>query len=149
MLKAYKSEEVFQALNTVAPYDWRKFWQERRTSLSAQAPLNGIEAGGWRLVYSDKRNLPIDVAAKEEKRCNERFSIGLLLDNDGRIVDVVANSPADVAKLAPSMKIVAVNSRVFSLDCLREAIKAAPEPGAGPLELIGTNSDYYQTVHID
>jgi predicted metalloprotease with PDZ domain len=149
MLKTYTSDEVFQTLNTVAPYDWRKFWQDRLTSLSPHAPLNGIEAGGWRLVYSDKRNLPMDAAAKEKKRCNERFSIGLLLDNDGGIVDVVANSPADVAKLGPSMKIVAVNSRTFSVDRLREAIKAAAEPGAGPIELIVTNSDYYQTVRID
>jgi len=148
-LKTYTSDEVFQTLNTVAPYDWRKFWQDRLTSHSPHAPLNGIETGGWRLVYSDKRNLPMDVAAKEKKRCNERFSIGLLLDNDGGIVDVVANSPADVAKLGPSMKIVAVNSRTFSVDRLREAIKAAAEPGADPIELIVTNSDYYQTVHID
>jgi predicted metalloprotease with PDZ domain len=149
MLKTYTADEVFQTLNTVAPYDWRTFWQDRLNSLSPHAPLNGIEAAGWRLVYSDKRNLPMDVAAKEKKRANERFSIGLLLDGDGAIVDVVANSPADVAKLAPSMKVVAVNSRTYSVDRLREAIKAAAEPGANPIELIVTNSDYYQTVHLD
>ena len=149
MLKTYTADEVFQTLNTVAPYDWRTFWQDRLSSLSPHAPLNGIETAGWRLVYSDKRNLPMDVAAKEKKRANERFSIGLLLDDDGAIVDVVANSPADVAKLAPSMKVVAVNSRTYSVDRLREAIKAAAEPGANPIELIVTNSDYYQTVHLD
>ena len=65
------------------------------------------------------------------------------------IVDVVANSPADVAKLAPSMKIVAVNSRAFSVDRLREAIKGTAHPESAPIELIVTNSDYYETVHID
>ena len=100
-------------------------------------------------MYSDKRNLSVDVAAKEKKRANERFSIGVLLDGDGGIVDVVANSPADLAKLAPSMKIVAVNARTYSVDRLREAIKAAAEPGGNPIELIVTNSDYYQTVHLD
>ena len=149
MLKTYTSDEVFQTLNNVAPYDWRKFWQERLTTLSPHAPLNGIEAAGWRLVYSEKRNLPLDLTAKEKKRINERFSIGLILDSDGTIVDVVANSPADIAKLAPSMKIVAVNSRTYSVDRLREAIKAAAEPGSDPIELIVTNSDYYQTVHLD
>jgi predicted metalloprotease with PDZ domain len=149
MLKTYTADEVFQTLNSVAPYDWRTFWQDRLNSLSPHAPLNGIETAGWRLVYSDKRNLPMDVGAKEKKRANERFSIGLLLDGDGAIVDVVANSPADVAKLAPSMKVVAVNSRTYSVDRLREAIKAAAKPGANPIELIVTNSDYYQTVHLD
>ena len=148
-LKTYTFDEVIQTLNSVAPYDWRKFWLTRLQSTSPHAPLNGIEAAGWKLVYSDKRNLPLDVGAKEKKRCNERFSIGLLLDEDGTIVDVVANSPADVAKLAPSMKIVAVNSRAFSVDRLREAIKGTAHPESAPIELIVTNSDYYETVHID
>jgi predicted metalloprotease with PDZ domain len=149
MLKTYTFDEVIQTLNSVAPYDWRKFWLTRLNSTSPHAPLNGIEAGGWKLVYSDKQNLPLDVAAKEKKRCNERLSIGLLLDEDGTIVDVAANSPADVAKLAPSMKIVAVNSRAFSADRFREAIKGAAKSESAPIELIVTNSDYYETVHID
>ena len=149
MVKTYTFDEVIQTLNSVAPYDWRTFWLTRLNSTSPHAPLNGIEAAGWKLVYSDKRNLPVDIGAKEKKRCNERFSIGLLLDEDGMIVDVVANSPADVAKLAPSMKIVAVNSRAFSVDRLREAIKGTAHPESAPIELIVTNSDYYETVHID
>src|SRR5260370_40776220 len=104
MLKTYTSDEVFQTLNTVAPYDWRKFWQDRLTSLSPHAPLNGIEAGGWRLVYSDKRNLPMDVASNDKKRYNERFSIGLLHDNDGASVDVVSHIRAYVSNLSSSMK---------------------------------------------
>jgi predicted metalloprotease with PDZ domain len=149
MLKTYTFDDVMQTLNSVAPYDWRKFWLTRLSSTSPHAPLNGIEASGWKLVYSDKPNLPLDVAAKEKKRCNERLSIGLLLDEDGTIVDVAANSPADVAKLAPSMKIVAVNSRTFSADRFRESIKAAAKSESAPIELIVTNSDYYETVHID
>jgi predicted metalloprotease with PDZ domain len=149
MLKTYTFDDVMQTLDSVAPYDWRKFWLTRLNSTSPHAPLNGIEASGWKLVYSDKPNLPLDVAAKEKKRCNERLSIGLLLDEDGTIVDVAANSPADVAKLAPSMKIVAVNSRAFSADRFREAIKGAAKSESTPIELIVTNSDYYETVHID
>jgi predicted metalloprotease with PDZ domain len=148
MLKTYTFDEVIQTLNSVAPYDWRKFWLSRLKSTSPRAPLNGIEAAGWKLVYSDKRNLPLDVAAKQRKRCNERYSIGLLLDEDGTITDVIADSPADVAKLAPNMKIVAVNSRTFSVDRLRDAIKGTAHSDA-PIELIVTNSDYYETVHID
>ncbi len=77
------------------------------------------------------------------------MSIGLLLDEDGTITDVAANSPADIAKLAPSMKVVAVNSRAYSVDRLREAIKDATKSESAPIELIVTNSDYYETVHID
>ncbi|MBV8277965.1 MAG: M61 family peptidase [Verrucomicrobia bacterium] len=149
MLKTYTFDDVIETLNSVAPYDWRRFWLTRLNSISQHAPLNGIEAAGWKLFYSDKRNLPLDVAAKERKHCNERYSIGLLFDEDGTIVDVVANSAADVAKLAPGMKIVAVNSRAFSVERLREAIKGTAHSESAPIELILTNSDYYETVHLD
>jgi predicted metalloprotease with PDZ domain len=149
MVKTYTLDDVIETLNSVAPYDWRKFWLTRLSSTSPHAPMNGIEASGWKLVYSDKPNLPQDVAAKERKRCNELFSIGLLLDEDGSIIDVAANSPSDVAKLSPSMKVVAVNSRTFSVERLRDAITGAAKSGSDPIELIVTNSDYYETVHID
>ena len=149
MLKTYTFDDVIQTLNSVAPYDWQKFWLTRLNSTSPHAPLNGITAAGWKLVYSDKRNLPMDVAAREKKRCNELLSIGLLLDEDGTITDVAANSPADIAKLAPSMKVVAVNSRAYSVDRLRGAIKDATKSESAPIELIVTNSDYFETVHID
>ena len=47
------------------------------------------------------------------------------------------------------MKIVAVNSRAFSVDRLREAIKGTTRPDSAPIQLIVTNSDYYETVRID
>jgi predicted metalloprotease with PDZ domain len=149
MVKTYTFDEVVQTLNTVAPYDWRKFWVDRLNSTSPRAPLGGVEASGWRLVYSEKRNLPLDVIAKTKKRSDERFSIGLLLDDDGTIVDVLAHSSADLAKMAPSMKIIAVNSRSFSVERLQEAIKAAAQPNAGPIELIVIDSDYFETIHLD
>ena len=149
MVKTYTFDDVIQTLNSVVPYDWRKFWVDRLNSTSPQALLTGIEAAGWRLTYSEKRNLPRDVVAKFKKRSDERFSIGLLLDDDGTIVDVIANSPAGIAKLAPSMKIIAVNSRGFSPERMRQAIKSTAQPNPTPIELIVTNSDYFETVHID
>jgi predicted metalloprotease with PDZ domain len=149
MVKTYTFEDIIETLNTVAPYDWRKFWTERLTSTSAHAPMNGLQSAGWRLTYSDQRNRSLDVSSQEHRRCDETYSLGLLLDENGVIVDVVGNGPADVARLSPAMKIIAVDSRGYSTERLRDAIKSAALPGSGPIELIVNNSDHFETVRID
>ena len=73
-----------------------------------------------------------------------RFSIGLSLDDKGRIVDVVMNGIAWKAGITPAMELVAVNGRKFTPDILREALKAAK--GSGPnIELLVANGDFYKT----
>jgi hypothetical protein len=53
MVKPYTFDDVVNALNQVAPYDWRGFWTERLTNHGPGAPLTGIEASGWKLVYDE------------------------------------------------------------------------------------------------
>src|SRR5437660_582653 len=53
MVKTYSFDDVVDGLNQVAPYDWRAFWTERLTNHGPGAPLGGIEASGWKVVYDD------------------------------------------------------------------------------------------------
>jgi predicted metalloprotease with PDZ domain len=55
-LKTYTFDDVVNALNQVAPYDWRKFWTDRLTNHGPGAPLTGIEDSGWKLVYDENRS---------------------------------------------------------------------------------------------
>ena len=55
-MKTYSFEDVLNTLNQVAPYDWRGFWMERLGNHGPGAPLGGIEASGWKLVYDDVRS---------------------------------------------------------------------------------------------
>ena len=52
-LKTYTFDDVVNALNQVAPYDWRGFWTERLTNHGPGAPLGGIEGSGWKVVYDE------------------------------------------------------------------------------------------------
>src|SRR5205814_2630774 len=45
----YTYDDVVNALNAVAPSDWRAFFDTRLHSLSPHAPLGGITGSGWRL----------------------------------------------------------------------------------------------------
>ena len=75
-------------------------------------------------------------------------SIGLDLREDGVITDTVEGMPAALAGIGPGMKLVAVNSRQYTPEVLRDALKAGKN-GTAPLELLVENTDYYKTYKLD
>ena len=64
------------------------------------------------------------------------------------LADVIPDSPAAKAGLGPGMKVVAVGGRRFTLDALRDAVKAT-KTGTGPLEVIAANADFFGTYRLD
>jgi predicted metalloprotease with PDZ domain len=148
MVKPYVFDDVINALNQVAPYDWRGFWTERLTTHNANAPLGGIEGSGWKVVYDDKRSETVKDSEENGKAMDASYSIGLLLKEEGGIVDTIEGSPAALAGIGPGMKLVAVNGRAFSTDVLRDALLAG-KTGSEPLELLIENTEYYKTYKLD
>jgi predicted metalloprotease with PDZ domain len=145
-VKPYTLDEVIAALEGVQPHDWRKFWIDRVEKVRERAPLGGIEAGGWRLVYNDTPNTFISDSEKDDKVAKHMFSIGLTLKEDGTVKDVVPGMPAAKAGVAPGMKVAAVNGRRFTSDHLREAIRAS---GSAPVELLVENDEYFSTLKLE
>jgi predicted metalloprotease with PDZ domain len=119
-IRPYTLDDVVSALNRVAPYNWMAFFQARlETTDVDHAPLDGLVASGWSLVYG---TVPGTIQSSREKvnqTVEERFSLGLLLQSDGTIVDVVRNSPAWNAGLGPGMKVLALNQRPWTEMSLR------------------------------
>ena len=60
----------------------------------------------------------------EDKTINLTASIGLLLKDDGQVVDVIPGKAADKAGIGPGMKVLGVNDRRWSSERLREAVEA-------------------------
>ena len=149
-VSTYTFDDVVSTLNTVAPLDWRAWWRERLDSLAPHSVLGGIANAGWTLVFNDKPNKASKLQDDLKKITDLRFSLGLTLKEDGTVADVVGSaSPAAVAGLAPGMKIVAVKGRAYSLNGLKDALKAGMAAGSPALELLVVNDDYYQTYHLD
>jgi predicted metalloprotease with PDZ domain len=147
-LKAYTFDDVVNALNQVAPYDWRGFWTERLTNHGPGAPLGGIEGSGWKVVYDETPSEMLSSAAGAYHAVPAAIAIGLVLNEDGLIADTIEGEVSAKAGIGPGMKVVAVNSRRFSPDVLRDALKAA-KSGTAPIELLVENTDYYKTYKID
>ena len=153
LIVPYTFDELVQDLNQVMPYDWAAFLHDRVDKVNPRADLTGIEHGGYKLLYQDKPN-PSErtLAAVSGRRIGGGpdcwYSIGLRIGGDGAITDVRWNGPADKASLAPGMKIMAVNGRIYSPDTLREAIRDA-KGNMQPIRLIVQADSFVSNVEID
>ena len=134
----YDFNEIANDLNQTVKYDWTAFLNDRVNSINPHVDLEGIEQGGYQLIYADKpsdfqkASLALRTPAKDAW-----FSIGAALDPDGTISDVRVGGPADKANLSPGEKIMAVNGRIFSKEALHAAIRES-KPSA-PMHLILQN----------
>lgn len=146
---SYTDEDVFAALNSILPNDWKTFFTKRLTSLDPQPPQGGLTQGGWKLIYNATPNKLLEAANKTHKRIDLRYSLGIVIDNDDShaIIDVVPGSPADKAGVGPNMKVVAVNGRKFDEDLLKDAVGATPTSKS--VELLLENASYYKTAKLD
>jgi predicted metalloprotease with PDZ domain len=147
-VKPYTFDDVVNTLNEVTPYDWRGFLNERIYAVNPHAPIGGITNGGWKVVYSDKPNTQIRLADHSRKSVDLSFSLGLLLKEDGTVMDVNPNLAAFKAGLAPGMKIVSVNGRTWSSDVLHEAIASA-KTSTAPIELVVENGSFTETYKVN
>jgi len=120
--------------------------------INSRADVAGLEQGGYKLVYRDKPTKSERMIQAAEGRrgggINCWYSIGLRLNADGSISDVLWNSPADKAGLAPGEKIMAVNDKVYSPDNLREAIRGAKDPSK-EIRLIVQADSFVSTVQVN
>jgi predicted metalloprotease with PDZ domain len=128
----YTFDDIVSALNAVQPYAWAGFLHNWLDGVDGQVPLlSGIEASGWRLVYTDKPSRyqkaleDVGEGELEGKGINAMSSLGLFLNHDGKIVDVLWNGPAFKAGLAPGMKVTAIDGRPYSADVLWNGIARA------------------------
>lgn len=147
-LKTYNFDDVVSTLNQVAPYDWASFFRNWLDRTTPQAPVEGLEAAGWKLVFNSQES-PMESAQEEYRHSiNAAYSIGLVVGNDGVIDDSIVGKAAYNAGIAAGMRLVAVNGQAFSADVLHQALKAGAT-STQPLNLLIENDDYFQTFSLD
>jgi predicted metalloprotease with PDZ domain len=153
----YDFEDVVAALDKIQPHDWAGFLHGWVHGTGDQVPLlSGIEASGWRLVYTDAPSAyqsaleHVGMGELEGRGINAMFSVGLFLADDGRVEDVLWHGPAFEAGLAPGMKLVAIDGQAFSAQVLHDAIAAA-QGGSQSLQFQARGDGVVRTytVHYD
>jgi predicted metalloprotease with PDZ domain len=144
-VSGYTLDDLIAALNGVVEHDWKGHFARRVSLPNESPPLEGVIAAGWKLTYQDKPTTMFETAESSGKVLNMTPSVGLLI-SDGKIADVVPDSPAAKAGLAPGVKLVAVNGRKYSPDGLKAAV-AATKTG-GKLEVLTESGEFYRTHEV-
>jgi predicted metalloprotease with PDZ domain len=148
--RGYTFEDVVTALNAVHPHDWAAFLRQRLDAVGpeARAPLDGLERGGYRLIYTDE-------LTAAEKRIQSgwandfQYSLGFTLSGaSNRLSGIRWGGRAFEADIGPGWDLIAVNDRAASAQVLREAVTAA-KGTERPISLLIRNGDRYRTVRFD
>ncbi len=146
----YDFNELVTDLNQVVKNDWAAFLNDRVNNINPRVNMEGIEQGGYRLVYTDK---PSDYQKAPGGLRNASrdvwLSLGIALDAEGNTInDVRVGGSADKAKLVQGQKIMAVDGHVFSKDALHAAIKRA-KGNAAPIHFILQNDTVVTEANVD
>jgi len=121
---------------------------ERLYKTGGGAPLNGFKLGGYRLIYTDKPSELQKTAEDKSKGVSLVYSLGLDVNKDAMITNVLWDSLAFKAGLNPDMVIVAVNGKAFSADEIKSAVTKA-KSGTKPIELWVKSDDTYSIIKLD
>ncbi|MEZ5742225.1 MAG: peptidase M61 [Sphingomonadaceae bacterium] len=146
-VRRYEFDEVVATLNAVHPHDWAAFLKQRFEGVGQPAPLAGIEAAGYRLVWRTTPNAYTKARMEHVKQLNLNHSLGLALAGDGDVTDVRWGSPAFEAGIVTGTTIVAVDGYAFSTERIQRAISRAAADRK-PIELILRKGDRFSTVRL-
>ena len=155
----YSFDDVAAALGRTTPYDWKSFLHDHLESLSAAPPLAGIERSGWKLVYTDSKPALISDMEQVHKIdllwpewqswgfADLRYSIGLLVEEDGTVLDSAPLMSGYLAGVMPGMRLSGINGGPFSLAALDAAVRATAR--GGMLDLTVANGKSSEMVRLD
>ncbi len=144
----YIFDDVVNALNRVQPHDWSKFLRARLDGHGPGAPLDGLNRGGYKLVYKET---PSEYFKNEEERrkiSDLTYSLGMIIGNEGKLTEVLWEGLAYQKGLTVGTQIIAVDGIAYNIDRLKAAIKDAQKTGAS-IELLVKNGEHYRTVRMD
>ena len=142
----YTRSELVSTLNKIQPYDWESFFKTRVDAVAQKAPLDGLERGGYRLVYGDTPNGVWRDGEARSRAANLLYSIGLSVDQNGKITLIQWDSPAWKAGLNTSLTITGVNGQAFSSDRLRAAVA---DSKSTPVDLLIRMGETFKTIRLD
>jgi len=143
----YELEDVVTTLNGLYLYDWAGFFKTRIQTPGQPAPLGGIDRGGYKLAWKEEPNAYDKARMAAGKYISLNHSLGLAIENDGKISGSRWDGPGFRAGIVTGMQILSVNGKGYDQDTIKAAITAAKGTDA-PIELIVKRDDVVGTVQI-
>ena len=142
----YELKEIVSILHELADEDWEKFFTDRITQPRAKLPMEWLDSLGYRLQFSPKPSAYLSDREKDAKMVSLMDSLGLTVGEDGKILSVVPQSPADSAKLSNGWNISGVNMHKFSSQRLKDAV--ADSVTRGKVDLLILEGEDFRNISI-
>jgi len=127
VVSTYTFDDVCRTLDAMAHDDWPAFLRRHLDTHDDAEAMAGLARAGWRLVYTAEPSETFRQYEAENGGLDLTYSIGAVIDDDGRVASVAWNGPAFRAGMAPGMRVTKVAGEPFSLDALRRAVAKTPE----------------------
>jgi predicted metalloprotease with PDZ domain len=144
----YRFADLLKALDTIAPYDWRIFWEKRLNGLDIKSLTGGLVAGGYDYVYRETMS-PGEADYNKEQHIAEMYhSLGFQAMGDGKLEDVWEGSPAYMAGLGPGDTLTAVNGKPYTAELLTATVRDS-KTNAEPIVLTALREEESQTFSIE
>ncbi len=144
--RPYDRAEVIDTLDSLAEYSWNELIQHRVYSTENDLSTGYVEQLGFELEIADKPTPIPGNTFRYISGVDLLDSIGATISSTGRVSEIVLDSPADAARLAPGMTIVAVNDRKWSRKAMLAAIASSND---APIVLTIPDGDLLVKYEID
>jgi predicted metalloprotease with PDZ domain len=122
VISTYTFEDICRALDGLAHGDWAGFLLRHLQTHAHDIATEGLARSGWRLVY---KSIPSETFRQDELErggSDQSYSIGAVVEDDGRIASVVWQGALFRAGISPGARVVAINGKPFSPTELRQAV---------------------------
>lgn len=147
-VKPYTREQLVAELSSLVPHDWEALFVERVDRVAPRLPMQGLERSGWRLVYTAEANTAIKEREARRERRDWRFSLGIIVNNEGEVREVLPDSPAGRAGMVEGSKLMAVDGYLWNPRSVDAAILAARSRKT-PIEFLASFGDAVATYRLD
>ncbi|MDA9934340.1 hypothetical protein N9B88_01095 [Rubripirellula sp.] len=142
----FDRSEIVKLLQSVAPFDWDGLISRRIESFQQQFDPEVASLLGYSFeITSDKPKIPANTF-RQRSGVDLLDSVGLSISSSGELKNVLLDSPADKAMLAPQQKIVAVGDHKWSASRILNSVKQAVQ--GKPIKLLVSEHDQIKTIQI-
>jgi len=147
-LVPFDLDDLVAILGELADEPWAALIDEKTNSTEEKFSTEGIRLCGYQFDVTDKKSA---MQKKWEDLWYEHRdfnrSIGLAVDEEGVIKEVVPDGPAETAGLYDGVKVVGVNGKTFNYTRFENAVRNTTE--TGKLTLLILETDTYREYEID
>ena len=143
--RTYAREDIVRSLREVVDLDWDRFLRTRIDEVRPEPPLDGLAASGWAVAYDNLPNPFIEDVEATSASYDFMTSLGLRVDGEGRVQDVLPGSPAALSRIGAGMRITRIGPGPWSLAALRDGLRLSQ---TAPIELQVTYGDVVRTLPV-